>query len=104
MLQIDIPDSLAKALMERQQFFIYKKTIMNYIKIKEANLVVNQFGLHADIGNNKLIPVDGLTTDDMDAYNHIKHRSGMNDTMFANTRIFPIQQTFNNQIITYYEN
>jgi len=70
--------------------------------IHNAPLCVNEYGLHVQI-SDALIPIDGLTADDVEAYSHIKHRSGMNDTMFANTRIQPFQEVIDNTIIRYYE-
>jgi len=70
--------------------------------IHNAPLIVNEHGLHVQVGSG-MLPIDGLTADDVEAYAHIKHRSGMNDTLFANTRIHPFQEVVNNTIIRYYE-
>lgn len=67
-----------------------------------ARLVVNEFGLHAQIGKIAVM-VDGFTADGFEVYRHSKHRSGMNDEFFTQTRIQPFQEIINNTIIKYYD-
>lgn len=68
----------------------------------KAKLVVNEFGLHAQAGNVAVM-VDGFTADSFEVYRHSRHRSGMNDEFFTQTRIQPFQEIIDNTVIKFYE-
>lgn len=65
-----------------------------------SELVVNTHGLHVTMPDG-FIPVDGIMAYDYDVHRHYKR--GMNETMFANTRIHPYTTVINNTIIKFYE-